>query len=107
MDSDFQQREIDRTDQVAQDQILQVFGYTIEVSKSYLDQVPDHYIRRQTLANAERFVVPELKAWDEKISGAQDKIKALEYQIFPKFDSRPRGPCRAAEDGQDVGTLDV
>ena len=60
----------------------QVFGYTIDISKVNLHLAPSDYIRRQTLANAERFVVPELQLWDEKISGAQDKIKALEYQIF-------------------------
>ncbi len=59
-----------------------VFGYTIEVSKANLQNIPDNYVRRQTLANAERFVTPELKEWDEKISGAQDKIKALEYDLF-------------------------
>lgn len=59
-----------------------VFGYAIEVSKANLNLVPDDYVRRQTLANAERFIVPELKSWDEKISGAQDKIKTLEYKIF-------------------------
>lgn len=60
----------------------QVFGYTIEISKANLHLVPQDFIRRQTLANAERFIVPELKEWDEKITGAEDKIKALEYELF-------------------------
>lgn len=60
----------------------QVFGYAIDISKSYLHLVPQDYIRKQTLANAERFIVPELQVWDEKISGAEDKIKTLEYHLF-------------------------
>lgn len=106
---DFQQREIDRTGiKSLKIKYSQVFGYTIEVSKSYLDQVPDHYIRRQTLANAERFVVPELKAWDEKISGAQDKIKALEYQIFLEVRQQTLADLAALQRmARDVGTLDV
>lgn len=80
---EFQKRESERTGiKNLRVKYSGVFGYTIEVSKGQLNAVPDDYIRRQTLANAERFVVPELKAWDEKISGAQDKIKALEYQLF-------------------------
>ena len=80
---EFQQREIERTGiKSLKVKYSGVFGYTLEISRSYLDQVPENYIRRQTLAHAERFIVPELKEWDEKISGAQDKIKMLEYQIF-------------------------
>lgn len=80
---DFQRREMERTGiKNLKVKYSGVFGYAIEVSKGQLSSVPDDYIRRQTLANAERFVVPELTAWDEKISGAQDKIKALEYELF-------------------------
>ncbi|MFZ5802286.1 MAG: DNA mismatch repair protein MutS [Candidatus Omnitrophota bacterium] len=80
---DFQKREIDRTGiKSLRVKYSQVFGYAIEVSKPNLHLVPSDYIRRQTLANAERFVVPELKEWDEKISGAEDKIKNLEYELF-------------------------
>ncbi len=86
---EFQQREIERTGiKSLKVKYSGVFGYTLEVSRSYLSQVPENYIRRQTLANAERFVVPELKEWDEKISGAQDKIKNLEYQIFLEIRSK-------------------
>ncbi|HEX9779775.1 MAG TPA: DNA mismatch repair protein MutS [bacterium] len=60
----------------------QVSGYAIEVSKPNLHLVPPDYQRRQTLANAERFVTPELKAWEEKISGAQERMKALEAALF-------------------------
>ena len=59
-----------------------VFGYYIEVSKSFIDQVPGHYIRRQTLANCERYITPELKELEEQVLTAKDRLTALEYQIF-------------------------
>ena len=59
-----------------------VFGYYIEVSKSFIDQVPAHYIRKQTLANNERYITPELKELEEQVLTAKDRLTALEYQIF-------------------------
>lgn len=59
-----------------------VFGYYIEVSKSNLALVPEDYIRKQTLVNAERFITPELKELESKILGAEEKSKALEHQLF-------------------------
>ncbi|WLY85449.1 DNA mismatch repair protein MutS [Thermoanaerobacterium sp. CMT5567-10] len=59
-----------------------VFGYYIEVSKSYISSVPQNYIRKQTLANAERYITPELKEIEEKILGAETKLVELEYEIF-------------------------
>ncbi|PAB61143.1 DNA mismatch repair protein MutS [Anaeromicrobium sediminis] len=59
-----------------------VFGYYIEVTKSNLSLVPEDYIRKQTLANAERYITPELKEVEAKVLGAQDKIVELEYDIF-------------------------
>ena len=59
-----------------------VFGYYIEVSKSFCDSVPDYYIRRQTLANCERFVTPELKDMESRVIGAKDKVNSLEYELF-------------------------
>jgi len=59
-----------------------VFGYYIEVTKTNLNAIPEDYIRRQTLANAERFVTPELKEYEEKVLGAEDRIKELEYNLF-------------------------
>ncbi len=59
-----------------------VFGYYIEVSKSFLSQVPDEYIRRQTLSNGERFVTPELKETESRVIGARDRLYALEYELF-------------------------
>ena len=59
-----------------------VFGYYIEVSKSYISQVPDTFIRRQTLANCERFVTPELKDLEARVIGARDRLYALEAELF-------------------------
>lgn len=59
-----------------------VFGYFIEVSKTQEAKVPDYYIRKQTLANAERFITPELKEFEDRVLGAQDRRIALEYQLF-------------------------
>ena len=59
-----------------------VFGYYIEVSKSFTDQVPDYYIRKQTLANCERYITPELKELEEQVLTAKERLTALEYQIF-------------------------
>ncbi|MBR2527603.1 MAG: DNA mismatch repair protein MutS [Blautia sp.] len=59
-----------------------VFGYAIEVSNSFKGQVPDYYIRKQTLANAERYITQELKELEDMILGAEDKLYALEYELF-------------------------
>lgn len=63
----------------------QVFGYYIEISKSNLNMAPQDYIRKQTLVNAERFITPELKELESKILGAEEKSKALEYQLFQEL----------------------
>ena len=59
-----------------------VFGYYIEVSKSYYDQVPDAYIRKQTLAGCERYITQELKDLEHTVLTASDRVVALEYEIF-------------------------
>ncbi len=59
-----------------------VFGYYIEVSKIHSSRVPQSYIRKQTLVNAERFITPELKEFENKVIGAQDRRVELEYQLF-------------------------
>ncbi len=59
-----------------------VFGYYIEVSRSFMDQVPAHYVRKQTLANCERYITQELKDMEATILGAEDKVCALEYELF-------------------------
>ncbi len=62
-----------------------VFGYYIEVSKSFMDQVPGHYIRKQTLANCERYITQELKELENTVLTAKDRLTALEYQIFTQL----------------------
>ncbi len=59
-----------------------VFGYFIEVTKSNLDAVPAEYVRKQTLVNAERFITPELKEYEEKVLGAEERIMSLEKELF-------------------------
>ena len=59
-----------------------VFGYYLEVTNSFKNMVPDYYTRKQTLANAERYIIPELKELEDTILGAEDKLYALEYQIY-------------------------
>jgi DNA mismatch repair protein MutS len=59
-----------------------VFGYFIEVTRSNLDKVPEHYIRKQTIANGERFITPELKEVEGKILGAEERAQKLEYELF-------------------------
>lgn len=59
-----------------------VFGYYLEVTNSYKDLVPEYYTRKQTLANAERYITPELKELEDMILGAEDKLYALEYEIY-------------------------
>jgi DNA mismatch repair protein MutS len=65
-----------------------VFGYYLEVSKANLSLVPSDYDRRQTLVNAERFITPELKKYEEKVLTAQERIGSLEYEIFCEIRSR-------------------
>ena len=66
----------------------QVFGYFIEISKSNLDKVPDEYIRKQTLTNAERYITAELKDYELEILTSSDKIEALEKQLFSQICSQ-------------------
>ncbi|HEX9078390.1 MAG TPA: DNA mismatch repair protein MutS [Desulfuromonadaceae bacterium] len=85
-----------------------VFGYSIEITKSNLGAVPADYIRRQTLANAERFITDELKNYEEKVLGAEDRICDLEYTLFQEIReqvaARAERICRTA-DG--LASLDV
>ena len=62
-----------------------VFGYYIEVSRLYSDQVPANYVRKQTLANAERYITQELKELEARVLGAKDRAVALEYQLFSQL----------------------
>jgi DNA mismatch repair protein MutS len=80
---DYQQREQERTG-IASLKVRHnsVFGYYIEVTKANLDKVPAEYIRKQTIAGGERYITPELKEYETKIVGAQEKSVALEYDLF-------------------------
>ena len=68
-----------------------VFGYFLEVTQANLDRVPDSWIRKQTLANAERYITPELKEFEEKVLGAEDKRRSLEYTLFCSLRDRIGG----------------
>lgn len=59
-----------------------VFGYYLEVTNSFKNMVPDYYTRKQTLTNAERYIIPELKDLEDLILGAEDKLYALEYELY-------------------------
>lgn len=65
-----------------------VFGYYIEITRANLQNVPADYIRKQTLTNAERFITPELKEYEEKVLGAEEKILDLEYRLFQQVRER-------------------
>lgn len=62
-----------------------VFGYYIEVSKGQISAVPDYFVRKQTLVNAERYIVPELKEFENKVLSAKEKIEQLEYYLFDQL----------------------
>jgi DNA mismatch repair protein MutS len=80
-----QQDEIERTGIASlKVRFNSVFGYYIEVTKSNLDKVPAHYIRKQTVANGERFITPELKEMEGKILGAEERSGKLEYELFQR-----------------------
>jgi DNA mismatch repair protein MutS len=80
-----QQEEITRTGiQSLKVRFNSVFGYYIEITKSNLDKVPAHYVRKQTIANGERFITPELKEMEGKILGAEERSMKLEYELFQK-----------------------
>ncbi len=59
-----------------------VFGYYLEVTNTHKDRVPPNYIRKQTLKNAERYITPELKEYEEKVLSADDSAKSLEFELF-------------------------
>jgi DNA mismatch repair protein MutS len=80
-----QQQEIERTGITSlKVRFNSVFGYYIEVTKSNLDKVPPHYIRKQTVANGERYITPELKEMEGKILGAEERSVKLEYELFQR-----------------------
>ena len=85
-----------------------VFGYYIEVTNSYKDQVPDRYIRKQTLANAERYITPELKEIEDTILGADEKVVALEYDLFSEIRNKIAQKIeRIQSTAQNLSVIDV
>ena len=85
-----------------------VFGYSIEITKSNLANVPADYIRRQTLANAERYITAELKEYEEKVLGAEDRICALEFTLFQEIRELVAGQAeRIARTADGMAVLDV
>ncbi|MCA1733291.1 MAG: DNA mismatch repair protein MutS, partial [Acidobacteria bacterium] len=85
-----------------------VFGYYIEISKANLAKVPQHYIRKQTLVNAERYITPELKELEEKIVGAEEKSLAIELRVYEELLGRLREQTAALlATARAVGELDA
>ena len=85
-----------------------VFGYYLEVTNSYKDLVPDYFTRKQTLANAERYITPELKELEDMILGAEDKLVNLEYELFCEVRNRIAAEViRIQRTAKAVAKLDV
>ena len=85
-----------------------VFGYYLEVTNSYKNLVPDYFTRKQTMSNAERYITPELKELENVILGAEDKLIALEYDLFREIrDSVAKEVSRIQKTAKAVATLDV
>ena len=85
-----------------------VFGYYLEVTNSYKDLVPEYYTRKQTLANAERYITPELKELEDMILGAEDKLYALEYEIYTEVRNKTAAEVeRIQQTAKAVAALDV
>ncbi|SHN59389.1 DNA mismatch repair protein MutS [Butyrivibrio hungatei DSM 14810] len=85
-----------------------VFGYSFEVTNSFKDKVPDYFIRKQTLANAERYTTPKLKELEDTILNAQDKLNNLEYEMFCKIrDSIALEIDRIQSTAKAIALLDV
>ena len=85
-----------------------VFGYSLEVTNSFKDQVPDNYVRKQTLANAERYITQELKDLEDLILGAEDRLYALEYELFADVREKVgREVVRIQKTAKAVAALDV
>ena len=85
-----------------------VFGYYLEVTNSYKELVPDYYTRKQTLANAERYIIPRLKELEDTILGAEDKLYALEYEIYCNVRDRiAKEVVRIQKTAKAVAQIDV
>ena len=107
--ADFQASEIERTGiKSLKVRHNKVFGYYIEISKSYLADVPESYIRKQTLVNAERFITPELKEYENKIFGAQERSIGLEQELFAEIRRQVVGQLETIQrNALSIGQVDV
>jgi len=107
--AELQQKEIERT-RIPKLKVKfnNVFGYYIEVTKSHLDKVPDDYIRKQTLVNAERFITPELKEFEDQVLGAEERSTQIEYELFVEIREKIKIFIpRIQQFSQIVASLDV
>ncbi len=85
-----------------------VFGYYLEVTHLHRDKVPEAFIRKQTIKNAERYITPELKEYEEKVLSADEKSKALEYELFVELRERVAGELRRLQStAQAIAQVDV
>lgn len=85
-----------------------VFGYYLEVTNSFKDMVPDYYIRKQTLTNAERYITPELKELEDTILGSEDRLVSLEYELFKQIrDHIAENVARIQKTAKAVAKIDV
>ena len=85
-----------------------IFGYYLEVTNSYKELVPDYFTRKQTLANAERYITPELKELEDMILGAEEKLYALEYDLFCQIrDQIGSQVVRIQKTAKEIARLDV
>ncbi len=107
--ADFQAKEQERTGiKTLKVRHNKVFGYFIEISKSYAEQAPENYIRKQTLVNAERYITSDLKEYENKILGAQERSVELEYDLFLEIRARVVEQTAAIQDtAAAVAAMDV
>ena len=85
-----------------------VFGYYLEVTNSFKDMVPDYFIRKQTLTNAERFITPELKELEDTILGSEDRLTSLEYELFKAVrDHLAENVARIQRTAKAIAKIDV
>ncbi|MFP4056826.1 MAG: DNA mismatch repair protein MutS [Candidatus Brocadiia bacterium] len=105
----FQAQEIERTGiESLKVGYNRVFGYYIEVTNVHADKVPESYMRKQTLKNAERYITPELKEWESKILGADERARELEYDLFVGLrDQVAAHTARLQQAGEQVAWADA
>ena len=107
--AEFESREAERSDiSSLKVGFNKVFGYYIEVTNAHKDKVPEHYTRKQTLKNSERYITPELKEWESKVLSADDRAKELEYELFNDVrDEVAEYTVRLQKTAEAIAALDV